>query len=136
MKLIFLFLLPIVLFFSCTSNTEKSPQTALDTGRDFIRASLDGDFKKAEALLVKDTQNVQLFASYKTYYDRLPAEKKQNYKSAIYTINKYEDVNDSTSIINYSNSFMRKPMEIKLLRINKVWGVDFKYTYSGDLPIE
>jgi hypothetical protein len=104
----------------------------LDTGRDFIRASLDGDFENAEHLLLKDTQNLQLFDSYKNYYQRLPADKKKNYKAASYDINKYTDLNDSTSIINYSNSFMKTPMEIKLVRLNKHWVVDFKYTYSGN----
>ncbi|MEO6537574.1 MAG: hypothetical protein ABIT07_13055 [Ferruginibacter sp.] len=120
------------LFLSCNSNERKHPQTALDTGRDFIRASLNGDFKNAELLILKDTQNLQLFESYKTFYSRLPADKKKNYKEASYNINKYQDVDDSTSIINYSNSFMNKPMEIKLVKINNLWGVDFKYTYSGN----
>ncbi|MEP6711965.1 MAG: hypothetical protein ABJA37_06105 [Ferruginibacter sp.] len=136
MKKIFLFCLSAVFLFSCANDTEKHPQTALDTGRDFIRASLDGNFKNAEALLLKDTQNLQLFDSYKAYYERLPADKKKNYKEASYEINKYVDIDDSTSIINYSNSFMKKPMEIKLVRVNKLWGVDFKYTYSGNLPID
>ena len=136
MRHVFLFLLSAVMFLSCANNTEKHPQTALDTGRDFIRASLDGDFKNAESLLLKDTQNIQLFDSYKAYYERLPADKKNHYKEASYDINKFVDINDSTSIINYSNSFMKKPMEIKLVRVNKVWGVDFKYTYSGNAAIE
>ncbi len=129
---ILLIFLSSLLFFSCENNSEKNPQTALDTGRDFIRASLDGDFENAEHLLLKDTQNLQLFDSYKNYYQRLPADKKKNYKAASYDINKYTDLNDSTSIINYSNSFMKTPMEIKLVRLNKHWVVDFKYTYSGN----
>lgn len=124
------------LFLSCNSKEEIHPQTALDAGRDFIRASLNGDFKNAELLLLKDTQNLQLFESYKTFYDRLPADKKKNYKEASYNINKYMDVDDSTSIINYSNSFMNKPMEIKLVKVNNLWGVDFKYTYSGNSAIK
>jgi hypothetical protein len=108
----------------------------MDTGREFIRASLDGNFGDAETLLLKDTQNIQLFDSYKTFYKRLPADEKSNYKTASYEINKYLDVNDSTAIINYSNSFMKTPMEIKLVRSNKNWAVDFKYTYAGNVPIE
>ena len=54
--------------------------------------------------------------------------------SADYNINKYLDINDSTAIINYSNSYMNKPMEIKLLHQNNEWDVDFKYTYSDSIP--
>ncbi|MEO7043702.1 MAG: hypothetical protein ABI091_00240 [Ferruginibacter sp.] len=136
MKSVLLIILSSILILSCGNNDKKRPQTALDTGRDFIRASLDGNFKDAETLLLKDTQNIQLFDSYKTYYSRLPADEKTNYKTASYEINKYLDVNDSTAIINYSNSFMKTPLEIKLVRSNKNWAVDFKYTYAGNVPIE
>ncbi len=126
-------LLAISLFtiFSCTENETKRPTTSLDTGRDFIRATLDGDFKAAETLLYKDSQNIQIFESYKTYYNRLPDEKKQAYKKASYNINTFTDENDSTSIIDYSNSYMNQPMKIKIIKNDKLWSVDFKYT-SGD----
>lgn len=124
----------VLLILSCKESA-KQPQTALDTGRDFIRSSLDGNFKSAEQLLLKDSQNVQMFESYKTYYERLSEDKKQHYRQASYNINKYLDVDDSTSIINYSNSYMNKPMEIKLMRMNGKWLVDFKYISSGNLPI-
>ena len=135
LKKILTILLSFFLLFSCNNKEPKRPATALDTGRAFIRASLDGDFETAGQLILKDTQNVQLFDSYKLYYERLSGEKKKNYKAASYEINKYLDVDDSTKIINYSNSYMNKPMEIKVVRINKEWSVDFKYTYSGNLPI-
>jgi len=130
--------LAIIILFaaSCTDQEAKPPVTALDTGREFIRASLNGDFENAEKLLLKDPENLELFDSYKLYYNRLPEEKKKNYKAASYEINKYLDVNDSSTIINYSNTYMNKPMEIKLVRVNKTWSVDFKYTYSGNLPID
>ena len=123
-------------FAACNNNDSQRPETALDTGREFIRASLNGDFKKASTLLLPDSQNVQLFESYKVFYEKLPESKKEGYKSASYEINKYEDVNDSTTIINYSNSYMNKPMDIKVTRQDKTWMVDFKYTYSGNLPID
>ena len=129
-------ILSVVIFISCNQKTETTSASALDTGRDFIRASLNGDFDDAEKLIMRDDQNIQLFQSYKSYYTRLPAEKKQLYRQASYEINKYLDVDDSTTIINYSNSYMNKPMDIKLVRKNKQWMVDFKYTYSGNLPID
>lgn len=135
-KKTFAILLSLVLLYSCNNKEEHKPATALDTGRSFIRASLDGNFEAAEQVLLKDTQNQQLFDSYKMYYERLSAEKKRNYKAASYEINKYLDVDDSTTIINYSNSYMNKPMEIKVVRRNKEWSIDFKYTYSGNLPID
>lgn len=130
-----LILLMLVLCF-CNNDESKRPESALDTGRDFIRASLDGKFENAMPLILQDSQNLQLFDTYKMYYSRLPEDKKRSYQKASYNINKYEDLNDSVTIINYSNTYMNKPMEIKLVKSNKLWHVDFKYTYSGNLPID
>jgi hypothetical protein len=116
---------------ACNDKTVNKPNTAMDVGRDFIRTTLDGDFKNAEALLCKDSQNIQTFDSYKNYYNRLPADKKLAYKKASDTINTVQDVNDSTSIIDYSNSYMNEPIKIRLVKQNKIWCIDFKYT-SGD----
>jgi hypothetical protein len=134
-KKILVILLSIILVYSCNNET-KRPETAMETGTTFIRASLDGDFKTTEELLLKDTPNIQQFALYKRLYERMNAETKKNYKSASYKINKYLDVDDSTAIINYSNSFMNKPMEIKVVRQNKIWCIDFTYISSGNLPID
>jgi hypothetical protein len=136
MKKVVLFLLILSGFAACNQKQAETPDTALDTGREFIRASLNGDFEKASALILSDSQNVQLFDSYIVFYKKLSDDKKKGYKEASYEINKYLDVDDSTTLINYSNSFMNKPMDIKLVRKNKKWAVDFKYTYSGNLPID
>lgn len=124
------------LLLGCNNNKEIKPETAMDAGRSFIRASLDGDFKTTETLLLKDSENSQLFESYKRTYSNLDETKKKEYKEASYNINKFEELNDSTTIINYSNSYMKKPMEIKLIRTEGNWLVDFKYTIAGNLPID
>ncbi len=116
---------------SC-NNTTQRPTTALDTGNSFIRASLDGNFKDAKYLLLQDTTNIQLFSSYEEFYKKLPAEKKKNYKEASYNVNKFSELNDSTAILNYSNSYMNQPLEIKLVYKNKEWQVDFKHTSSAN----
>lgn len=131
-----LLLLVAILFFTGCDQQISRPETALDTGREFIRASLNGDFKTAEPLLINDPENIQLFDSYKRYYNKMPEEMKNNYRKASYEINKFLEVDDSTTIINYSNNYMNKPMDIKVKKDGDVWGVDFKYTYSGNLPID
>jgi hypothetical protein len=136
MNKIFKLFIVVVFFISCNNNRTERPSTAIETGSNFIKASLTGDFETAESLLLKDSINQQLFEAYKAYYQRISDDKKQGYKSASYQINKYLDYNDSTTIINYSNDFMKKPMEIKIIRKDKNWLVDFKYTYEGNLPID
>ena len=85
MKLQFQILALCIILFSCNNNDAKRPTTATETGTEFIRATLDGNFKTAEVLLLNDEQNKAMFASYKTYYERLPQDKKQEYKKASYT---------------------------------------------------
>jgi hypothetical protein len=130
-----LFLSLLLGFSNCQENKKQRPANALETGRTFIKASLDGDFETASSLLLSDTQNIQLFTAYKEYYSRMSDEKKKHYKAADYIINKFNDLNDSTTIINYSNDYMNKPMDIKVVKINNEWAVDFKYTYSGNLSM-
>lgn len=121
----------IVIFYSsCSGNNYRLPETALDAGRDFIRASLDGDFKKAELLILEDSANHALFNSYKLYYSRMATKQKNGYKTASYEINKLTDLNDSTTLINYSNSYMHQPMEIKVVKNKGNWYIDFKHSYA------
>jgi hypothetical protein len=131
-------IVPFVFIFFLLSCTEKKerPTTAIDTGREFIRASLNGNFEIAEPLVLEDSLNMGLFNSFKMYYKKLPNDKKQHYKDASYNINKYLDLNDSVTIINYSNDYMNKPMDIKVVKTKNNWWIDFKYTYSGNLPID
>ncbi len=129
-KIITAVLLSVVLL-SCFEKNKKQENTATAVGRDFIRATLDGDFKTAEDLLIEDSQTVRIFDSYKNYYTKLPNDKKQGYKKSNIIINTITDINDTTSIIDYSNSYMNQPQKIKLLKQNTLWGVDFRYT-SGD----
>lgn len=132
MKRYFIIAAAAISLAACSNKKDQRPQTAMDTGTAFIRASLDGDFKTAEPLLLNDSSNHQLFDTYKDSYGKIPAEKKKSYKESSYNINKVDEViPDSVTIINYSNSFMNKPTEIKLVRVDKTWWVDFKYTISG-----
>ncbi len=126
-----LFLFAWMLFSACNSKTEKRPETAMDTGRVFIKSSMLGDFKMAETLIYHDAENLSLFNAFKTFYNRMPDEKKLHYQKANYEINEFKEPNDSTTFINYSNDYMKKPMEIKLIRVNQVWYVDFKYNYTS-----
>ena len=127
-----LFFIAWIIFSSCNSKTEKRPDTAMDTGREFIKSSMLGDFKMAETLIYTDVENHSLFNAFKTFYNRMPDEKKQHYQKASYEINEIREPNDSTTFINYSNDYMKKPMEIKLIRVNKVWYVDFKHNYTSE----
>ena len=126
-------ILSAIIISSCSNNKKENPSTAIGAGSAFIRATLDGDFSSAETLLLKDTENLQLFDVYKIRYQKLDATTKKSYQEANYNINKFQDVNDSVKLINYSNDYLKKPMDIKVVRAKGEWKIDFKYTLAGNV---
>lgn len=104
----------------------------MDTAREFISASLDGDFEQAETLLYHDTENIQMFNMFKQYRDKLSAPIKKKYETAEYKINRYDELNDSTVIVNYSNDYMHQPMNLKVIKKEDAWYIDFKFISAKD----
>jgi hypothetical protein len=126
-----------VLIVSCSQPEGfRKPEDALDAGREFIRSVLDGDYKKAELYVLPDEEDIRIFTRYRDYMKKRPGEELAALKSASIIINKVQELNDSVSIINYANSFAKKPVEIKVIRQEGEWWIDFSYTFSGNLPIE
>jgi len=121
--------------FSCNSDTKKEPVTDVDVARAFIRNILDNKFDEAEKFLLKDETNQQYFERFRQTYNAQDKAKLEKYKAA--DINIYEItnvVNDSITIVNYSNSYIKESKsKIKLVRIDGKWLVDFQYTFSGNL---
>jgi len=92
-KLIQLTPLLILLLSACNDSTKEEeikPANGMDAASKFLRAALDGDYKKARTYLV----------------------------------------NDSTTIIHYSNSYKNKPDSLKIIRINGQWFVDLNFTFQ------
>ena len=140
MKLEFLIaILCIVVLHSC--NERKVPNTDIDVARAFIIDILQNNFTEAEKFVLKeDTSNPkedankQYFDLFKKDYESKSKEELENYSNADIIINEISAVNDSVSIVNYSNSFRRdKSSKVKMVRKNGRWLVDLKYTFSGNL---
>jgi hypothetical protein len=125
-----LFLLLTALYISsCTGEASfEKAEDAEDAGREFIRASLDGNMKKAEFYLLKDSANQMLFSKWKNdFYNRLSTEERTNYLQANILPLKIENLNDSTVNFTYSNTYKNHDTTtVKIVRINGEWLVDFK----------
>ncbi len=118
---------------ACAANKGyEKPGDPLEAGREFIRLALDGDMRKAKAFIFPDAVNERLFERIEKKYAAESREEKDSYKEASIIINKFNSLNDSTAIINYSNSFKKENSEIKLIKVKGEWWVDFKYTFTGD----
>jgi hypothetical protein len=127
MKKVFACLL-IAALASCQQSEEvKKAEDAQDAGRQFIRASLDGDYKKARFFLLKDTTNLMLFEKQQSNYKQLSDAQKNRYKSATIRPVAINDQNDSTTLYKYYHT--SNPTDTTVLRIvrrNGEWLVDLK----------
>lgn len=121
-------ILPLfVLFIACNSpHSYNKAEDAQDAGREFIRASLDGDIEKAQFYLLRDSGNIYLINKWKKDYDRLDANTKQQFKDASILPIKIQPLNDSVTTYTYSNSFRKDTTTIKIVRINGEWLVDLQ----------
>ncbi len=106
----------------------KKAENAQDAGREFIRASLDGNYEKAGFYLYLDSarQNKMMLDKWKQDYDALSSDEKQKYKDAeIMPIN-IRNLDDSETLYKYTNSYKKDTTTIKVVRIQGEWLVDFK----------
>lgn len=122
------FIIPVLLLLSACgdSHSIKKAEDAQDAGREFIRASLDGDYDKASAFLYSDSTNKMLFLKWKKDHERLDHEEQKKYRDAnILPIN-IQAVNDSVTSYTYANTYKKDTTTIRVVRINGEWLVDLK----------
>ena len=132
-KITFLCLITILSLESCNLNNTVKRDDPLEAGREFIDASLKGNSTQAKKYLLPDSLNMEYFNVHESFNKNLASQEKDGLKNANIIIDSIQNISDSVTIINYSNTFKKTPDKIKLVRVNKEWFVDFKYTFSGNL---
>jgi hypothetical protein len=126
----FLFLL------SCNNKEDEyhKPESALDAGREFIDNSLKGRFNTAKKYMLQDDENLYWFNKSSTEFNKISEQEKAGYSKASINISEVSEVvADSLTIINYSNSYSKRPSKVRVVKYKGEWVVDFKYTFSGNL---
>ena len=128
-KIIVYFAVMIMAVLSC--NTEAGYTKAADAqeaAREFIRASLDGNYDKASFYLYKDSAGVNemLLNKWKTDYGRWSQEDKVGHKEANIIVITTEPTNDSTLNYIFSNSYKKDTTTIKIVKSKGEWQVDLK----------
>ena len=118
---------------SCNLNNYENAVTALDGGREFIDGCLKGDFKQASFYMISDSANESNLLKIKRDYNSKSEEQKSAYATSSIIINDDETINDSTHIINYSNSYDKISRKVKVINRDGKWLVDFEYTFNGNL---
>ena len=129
-----LFLLLILFVASCKSSSGyENASNALDAGREFIDASLKGDFAKAFFYMLQDAENKKLLDKIETNYREKDRDGREQYRQASINIGEVTDITDKETIINYSNTYDKIGKKLKVILINNKWVVDFKYTFNPNL---
>lgn len=131
--ILFLFLLFVTS--SCknaSSNKEEQQQdNDLNVAIAFLQAALKGDFKGASAYMLHDSINDERLDAVSRM--QLSPKEKQGLWDASITIHNRNVLNDTTSIIIYSNSFHKENQDtLKIVKKDSKWLVDFKYLFDHD----
>ncbi|RFM27710.1 DUF4878 domain-containing protein [Deminuibacter soli] len=118
---------------SCGGEKFEPADNALDAGRFFIEGCLKGDFDKAAFYILPDDVNRQDLNQLQKHYKENGKAKNAEYKKASIYINNLEELNDSTTVINYANSYDKIARKLRVIRKGTNWQVDLKYTFNGNL---
>lgn len=116
----------LFLLLACTGGYQKA-EDAPDAAREFIRASLDGDYRRADFYLMRDSLNLLLFETQQKDYRNLSALQKENYRESSIRPLQIERVNDS--LVNYTYYQSSNPKDTTVLRVVRQkgeWLIDLK----------
>ncbi|MFT3933487.1 MAG: DUF4878 domain-containing protein [Chitinophagaceae bacterium] len=128
MKRVILFFAVVALVSCAGEESYTKAADAQEAAREFIRASLDGNYDKASFYLYKDSAGVNemLLNKWKTYYGSWTQEDKVGHKNANILVITTKQVNDSTLDYVFSNSYKKDTTTIKIVKAKGDWLVDLK----------
>lgn len=113
---------------ACGGNRSyQKAEDAQDAGREFIRASLDGNYEKAKFYLLKDEDNLHLLKKQQANYQQMTNEEKRSFSEASILPIEIQPVNDSVTNYKYNNSYHpNDTTTIRVVKVNGEWLVDLK----------
>ena len=123
------FLLLLSVLLSCNNEAGYTKATdAQEAAREFIRASLDGNYDMASFYLYKDSAGVNemLLNKWKSDYGKWSQEDKVGHKNANIIVITTEKTSDSTLNYIFSNSYKKDTTTIKIIKTKGDWLVDLK----------
>jgi hypothetical protein len=118
---------------ACNNDKTGKSENDVDAARNFIRSALDGKFSEARQYMLQDTANLQFLDVAERNYERAPVETINSYRGSTINIHQVNTVNDSTTVVVYSNSFKKDHDTLRVLKVNNQWLVDLKYLYQHDM---
>lgn len=117
--------------YGCSGDSYQKAEDGQDAGREFIRASLDGNMEKASFYLLRDSVNDYVFNKWRQQYNNLSNEEKRQYRNAQIRPISIQKENDSTLSYVFTNSYKQQDTTVlKVVKSNGEWLVDMKDIHS------
>jgi hypothetical protein len=126
---VLLFPVLLLVLVSCNNREEYKPASdPQEAAREFIRASLDGNYQKARFYLYKDSAGVNdmLLQKWEKDYSHWNSADKSGHKDANILVITTTPVDDSTLNYVFSNTYKKDTTTIKIVRSGGQWLVDLK----------
>jgi len=127
----------VLLLFACNNSGYQAKETRsendMDAARNFLDAALKGDFKAAETYMLRDSANLGYLNVTERSYQSLDPGKKDSLKTASLRFYDTKQVNDSTTITIFANSYRNDKDTLRIVRTNGQWLVDLKYLFGHDM---
>ncbi len=125
-------ILAMLLLAGCESGSEKdAAENDLDAARGFVQAALKGKYDRAADFMLHDSLNDERLDAVSRM--ELSSDEKQGLWDASINIHSRKLLDDSTSIIVYSNSFHKENQDtLKVVKKDGKWLVDFKYLFDHE----
>lgn len=120
-------LLIAIIAFSCGDDSYKKADNPTEAGTEFIRSSLDGDYRKAKFYLLKDDDNLRLFEKNQLDYQHLSAEAKRLYREANIRPVSITTVDSTRTKYTYwHTSNPKDTFTLAIVKVKDEWLVDLK----------
>jgi hypothetical protein len=117
--------MPIFLLVACGEPSDyRKPEDAMDAGREYINACLQGDFSKAALYALPEKKSEDVLKKLEKTYREKDKEGRQQLRTASINVSEIRDLTDSTTQIQYNNSFEKLPHTLFVVKRNGNWLVD------------
>jgi len=127
----------LLFLLTACNNSDKEAQAKsdndMDAARNFLEAALKGDYKDASRYMLKDSANLEYLNVTERGYKHLSQDERSKLKAASLRFFDTQQVNDSTTITIFANSYKNDKDTLRILKTSGQWLVDLKYLFEHNL---
>jgi hypothetical protein len=131
-KIIALSSLFLICMYACNNTDTQAGKSEndVDAARNFIQAALDGNYDKARTYMLSDKINQERLDAVERLSQRMSSDERKGLAGASINIHNVSKVNDSSTIVIFSNSFRNDKDTLRVVKQNDNWLVDFNYYFT------